>query len=81
MLAVTEVPLAIRARMGHMRDGASAHFSRAARHVLSSTYQDRWIGRGRLTVWPPRPTDSDHLDFYLWGHLKTVVNAAPVDNG
>jgi hypothetical protein len=22
----------------------------------------------------------DHLDFYLWGHLKTLVCASPVDN-
>jgi hypothetical protein len=24
--------------------------------------------------------DLNHLDFHLWGHLKTLVCAAPVDN-
>jgi hypothetical protein len=35
----------------------------------------------RPTAWPPRSPDLNPLDFYLWGHLKTLVYAAPVDNG
>jgi hypothetical protein len=30
--------------------------------------------------WPQHSSDFRHLDFYLWGHLKTLVYAAPVDN-
>jgi hypothetical protein len=45
-----------------------------------SQYPDRWIGRGGPTAWPPRSPDLDPLDFYLWGHLKSLVYAAPVDN-
>jgi hypothetical protein len=63
-----------------MHDGASAHFSRAVRDVLSNTYHDRWIGRGGLTTWSPRSPDLNPLDFYLWKYLRTRVYAAPVDN-
>jgi hypothetical protein len=68
--------MALRARMWHMHDGALAHFSCALRDVLNNTYHDRWIRRGGPTVWPPRSPDLNPL----WGHLKTLVYAAPVDN-
>jgi hypothetical protein len=57
-----------------MHDGALALFSRSVRDVLNNTYLDRWVGR------PPRSTDLNPLDFYLWGHLNTLVYAAPVGN-
>jgi hypothetical protein len=63
-----------------MHDGAPAHFSRAVRDVLSNTYHGRWIGRGGPTAWPPRLSDLNSPDFYLWGHLKTLMYVAPVDN-
>jgi hypothetical protein len=63
-----------------MHDGAPAHFSRAVRDVLSNTYRGRWIGRGGPTAWPPRSPHVNPLDLYLWGHLETLVYAAPVDN-
>jgi hypothetical protein len=56
---------------------------RAVRHVLSNTYHNRWISTGGPTAWPPCSTpDLKPMDFYeyLWGHLKTLVYAAPVDN-
>jgi hypothetical protein len=66
--------------MWYMHDGAPAHFSLAVRDVLNNTYHDRWIGRGGPTAWPPRSPDLNPLDFYLWGHLKALVYAAPLDN-
>jgi hypothetical protein len=75
-----DVPLAVRARMWYMRDGASAHFSRAVRDVPSNTYHNRWIGREGLTACPPRSPDFNPLHIYLWRHLKALVYAAPVDN-
>jgi hypothetical protein len=66
--------------MWYMHDGAPAHFSHAVRDVLNNTCHDWWIGRGGPTAWPPRPPDLNPLDFYLWGHLKTLVYADPVDN-
>jgi hypothetical protein len=47
--------------------------SRAVRNVLSNTYHDRWIGRGGLSAWPPRPLDLNPMGFYLWRCLKTPV--------
>jgi hypothetical protein len=29
------------------------------------------------TRWPPRSPDVNPLDFYLWGHLKTLVYSNP----
>jgi hypothetical protein len=63
-----------------MHDGAPAHFRRAVRDVLSNAHHDRWIGRGGPTACPPRSPDLNPPDFYLWGHLKTLVYVAPVDN-
>jgi hypothetical protein len=54
---------------------------RAVWEVLSNTYHDQWTGRGGPTAWPPRSTpDLNPLDFYLWGHLNTLVYAARIDN-
>jgi hypothetical protein len=39
-LLLEDVPLAVRARMWYMHDGAPAHFSRAVRYVLSNTHHD-----------------------------------------
>jgi hypothetical protein len=63
-----------------MHDDGPAHFSRAVRDVLNITYHDQGIGRGGPTAWPPRSPGLNPLDFYLWGNLKTLVYAAPVDN-
>jgi hypothetical protein len=35
---------------------------------------------GDPSAWPPCSPDLNPLYFYLWGHLKTPVYAAPVDN-
>jgi hypothetical protein len=63
-----------------MHDGAPAHFNRAVRDALNNTYHDRRICRGGPTAWPPRSPDMSPLYFYLWGHLKSLVCAAPVGN-
>jgi hypothetical protein len=63
--------------MWYMHDGALAHFSFALQDV---NYHDRCIGRGGPTAWPQHSPDLNPLDYYLWGHLKTLVHAAPVDN-
>jgi hypothetical protein len=75
-----DVPLEVRARMWYMHDGAPVHFSRAVRVVLSNTCHDRLIGTGGPTAWPPLSPGLNHLDFYLWEHLKTLVYAAPLHN-
>jgi hypothetical protein len=49
-----DVPLAVRAWMWYVHDGAPANFSRALR-------DDRRIGRGGPTAWPPRSTPNSNL--------------------
>jgi hypothetical protein len=66
------VPLAVRARMWYVHDGAPC---------CAKCSHDRWTGKGGPTAWPPRSTlDLNRLDSYPWGHLNTLVYAAAVDN-
>ena len=43
------------------------------------TYENRWIGRDVTYALPTRSLDLNPLDFYLWGHLKTLYTN-PVEN-
>jgi transposase len=54
-------------------DGAPAHFALSVRRVLDELFPNRWIGRRGPVEWPPRSPDLSPLDFFLWGHLKSVV--------
>ncbi|KYQ49167.1 hypothetical protein ALC60_11781, partial [Trachymyrmex zeteki] len=59
--------------------GAPAHFLVNVRYHLTSRFQERWIGRGGPVVWPPRSPNLNPLDYYLWGHLKSMVYVTSVD--
>jgi len=56
-----------------MHDGALVHFSSVARDYLNQNYGQKWIARGGPVAWPPRSPDMNPLDFYLWGHVKSIV--------
>ena len=56
-----------------MQDGSAAHFSRIAREFLNNNYTNRWIGRRGPIASPVCSPDLNPLNFYLWGHLKTIV--------
>ncbi|KAJ4439355.1 hypothetical protein ANN_07477 [Periplaneta americana] len=71
-------PLINRQHIHFLHDGAPAHFSRTACRYLDRRFPDRWIGRGGPIAWPPRSPDLNPLDFYLWGHLKSLVYSSPV---
>ncbi|KAJ4425767.1 hypothetical protein ANN_27390, partial [Periplaneta americana] len=73
-----DTPLINRQHIHFLHDGAPAHFSRTARRYLDRRFPDRWIGRGGPVAWPPRSPDLNPLDFYLWGHLKSLVYSSPV---
>ena len=72
-----DVPLQIRNQMWFMQDGSPAYFSRIAGDFLNNNYSNRCIGRRGPIAWPARYSDLNPLDFYLWGHLKTVVSDTP----
>lgn len=78
-LLLENIPLQLRQQMWYMHDGAPAHFSILAREHLNRAYPNRWIGRGGPQFWPPRSPELNSLDFYLWGHLKTLVYGTPVE--
>lgn len=75
-----DVPLEQRRSMWFMHDGAPPHFSLVARQYLDENYTDRWIGRAGPQFWPPRSPDLNPIDFFLWGHLKTLVYTTPVQS-
>jgi hypothetical protein len=63
-----------------MHDGAPPHFLPIARHQLNQTFGEQWIGRGGPVNWPARSPDLSALDSWLWGHLKTLVYSAPIND-
>ncbi|KAJ4445852.1 hypothetical protein ANN_12537 [Periplaneta americana] len=73
-----DTPLINRQHIHLLHDGAPAHFSRTARRYLDRRFPDRWIGRGGPIAYPPCSPDLNPLDFYLWGHLKSLVYSSPV---
>ncbi|KZC08085.1 hypothetical protein WN55_09977 [Dufourea novaeangliae] len=59
--------------MWYQHDGCPAHYSLIARRELDEKFQNRWIRRGDLILWPARSPDLTPLDFLLWGILKDKV--------
>lgn len=59
---------------------APAHLDLVARQYLAGVYPNRWISQGGLQLWPPRALDLNPLIFSLWGHLKSLVYTAPIEN-
>lgn len=74
-----DVPIGLRNQMWYMHDGAPAHFSAAVREYLNNVYPDRWVGRGGPQPWPARSPDLNSLDFFLWGHVKSLVYTTPIN--
>ena len=74
------VVLAVRRDMWYLHDGAPPHFRNDVREYLTATYHHRWVGRGGPVAWPPRSPDLNPLDFYLWGHFKSLVYHTEVQN-
>jgi hypothetical protein len=70
-----EVPLTIRRRMWFLHDGA-LQFN--CSRTPQQTFPHRWIGRAGPVAWPPRSPELNPLNFYLWGHCKTLVCSNPI---
>lgn len=74
------LPLNILPDVWFQLDGAPAHSSGEVDAELTVMFEDRWIGRNGPWKWPPRSPDLSPLDFYFWGHLKSLVYATPVQS-
>jgi len=66
--------------MYFQHDGAPPHYSRIVREYLHASFPNRWLGRGGPVAWPPRSPDLTPLDYYIWGHMKTLVYETKVDS-
>ena len=75
-----DIPLMVRSQMYFQHDGAPPHYSRLVREYLNASFPNRWIGRGGPIAWPPRSPDLTPLDYYIWGHMKTLVYESKVDS-
>ena len=75
-----DIPLIIRSQMYFQHDGSPPHYTRHVREYLNESFPNRWLDRGGPVAWPPRSPDLTHLDYYLWGHMKTLVYETKVDS-
>lgn len=74
-----DVPLNIRRNIVFQHDGAPAHFGLNCRTYLNAQFPNGWIGRGGPISWPARSPDMTPLDFCIWGHIKSLLYATPVN--
>jgi hypothetical protein len=70
-----EITLTSRLRFYFQQDGAPPHFSIVAHKWLNQWSTGRWISRRVPVEWPPSSPDLTPFDFFLWGHLKSVVDS------
>lgn len=77
-----DVPLGLLNGMTFQHDGCPAHFRLTIRNYLDATFPGNWIGRGGPIPWPARSPDLTPMDYYVWGHMKTLVyqDGEPVVN-
>ena len=50
------------------------------REYLNESFPNRWLGHGGPLAWPLRSPDFTPLDYYLWGHMKTLVYKTKVES-
>jgi len=43
------------------------------REYLNESFPNCWLGCGGPVAWAPRSPDLTPLDYYTWGHMKTLV--------
>lgn len=68
-----EIPIKNRVKMWYQHEGAASYFTKNTRDYLTNEYEDRWIARGASIAWPPRSSDLNPVEFFLWGFLKQVI--------
>ena len=52
------------------QDGATPHTANSVQEWLKSKFSDKFLHK---KMWPPRSPDLNPCDYYLWGHLKSMV--------
>ena len=72
-----DLPLNLVRDMWFQQDGCPAHFRRSVREWLDTNYPNKWIGRGGPIPWPARSPDLTPMDYYAWGHMKSLLYSEP----
>ena len=62
------------------QDGASVHWTIAARQYFNDHLPNRWIGCGVPIQWPPRSPYLSLNDFWLWSCIREAVFKHPRAN-
>ncbi|GBM29951.1 hypothetical protein AVEN_167431-1 [Araneus ventricosus] len=63
------------------QDGAPSHIATPVMQLLNLHFGNgRIISRHLPKAWPPRSSDLNSCDFWLWGYLKDVVYGDPIAN-
>jgi hypothetical protein len=60
------------------QDGPPTNCDRFIREFLDLLLPGRSVGRHGQIQWPPRPSDSTPLDFFLCGYVKDMGYKTPV---
>ncbi|GBM88945.1 hypothetical protein AVEN_146637-1 [Araneus ventricosus] len=64
-----------------MQDGTPPHIATPPQQLLNLHFGNvRIISRHFSTAWPPRSSDLNPCDFWLWGYLQDVVYGDPIAN-
>ena len=63
-------------RVWFFQDGATPHRTVAVRNRLQELFPNRVVGLNHGIEWPPRSPDLTPLDFFLWGHIQSIVYEA-----
>ncbi|KAJ4444914.1 hypothetical protein ANN_06713 [Periplaneta americana] len=68
-----DLPLERRRGFFFQQDGTLPHFRLTVRELLNEVIHGCWIGSRDPVEWLPKSPDLTPLDFFLWGHFKSVV--------
>ncbi|GBL80567.1 hypothetical protein AVEN_225258-1 [Araneus ventricosus] len=72
-----DLPLSDLRNVWFQHDGAPPHKVSNVQQDIRDTFQQQVIGYGGCAEWPPRSSDLNPLDFFLWGYIKQRVYATP----
>ena len=69
-----DLPVFQQQELFFMQDGAPPHWATIVRTWLNENFGEQWIGRGSPEIqWPARSPDLTPCDFWLWGHMKSLI--------
>ena len=74
------MPLHVHQNMWFQHSGAPPHFTHMVGGHLDQRFGLIWIGRVGPNDWPASSPNQTSLDYFLWGHMKSMVYKTLVDS-